>query len=82
VDECASFVVDTLVVGREQTEQIAFGLVGDHLQQVGQVLTLGGQFDDLAVDHILNGDTARHGLAFCFEVRAPPHRRQDLASLR
>ena len=41
----ASLVAAAGVVRSEEGEQIAFGLVGNHFDEVGQVFTFGGQLD-------------------------------------
>ena len=39
------FLIDTGVVRSQQRKQIALGLIGNHLDDVGQVLTLRGELD-------------------------------------
>ena len=46
VEEGAALVVGAGVVRAEQGEEVALGLVGDHLDEVGEVLALGGELDD------------------------------------
>ena len=38
-------LIDTGVVRSQQRQQIALGLIGNHLDDVGQVLTLRGELD-------------------------------------
>jgi hypothetical protein len=47
VEERPALVVGALVMRRDSAKQIALGLVGDHLEHVGQVLPLGGELDHL-----------------------------------
>ena len=52
LDKCASFFLDAAIKRGEHTEQIAFGLVGDHLENVGQMLTFNFQLDDISLDYL------------------------------
>ena len=42
-----------------QAEQVAFGLIGQHFDEIGQVLAFRGQFDDRLVHHGLDRHSPR-----------------------
>ena len=46
------FLIGTGVVRSQQRKEIALGLIGNHLDDVGQVLTLGGELDHGALGEI------------------------------
>src|SRR5260370_39113826 len=75
-------LVGTGVVGAQQRKKIALGLIGNHLDDVGEVLALGGELDHgplVAVsDFDALGDVAalleqlRHASARCAQLLAGP----------
>src|SRR3970040_1718599 len=46
LNKSASFIFDPFVVGANQSEEITLDLVGDHFQNVGQMLALRRQLDN------------------------------------
>lgn len=46
VEERAALLLGPRVMRPQEIEQIALGLVGEHLDDVGQMLALGGELDD------------------------------------
>ena len=47
LNKSASFIFDPFVVGANQSEEITLDLVGNHFQNVGQMLALRRQLDNL-----------------------------------
>lgn len=82
LDERAPLVVDALVVGRDRAHGIALCLVGDHLEQVAQVLAFDGELEDLALDDVLDGHAARDRGPPGLEGRVALEGSDDLAVLR
>jgi len=56
LDERARLVVGAAVVRSDPADEIGLGLVGDHLDHVGEVLALGGELSDLGGDDLADGD--------------------------
>ena len=46
VQQGSPLLIGTGVVRSQQRKQIALGLIGNHLDDVGQVLSFGGELDD------------------------------------
>src|SRR5439155_3192056 len=57
--DLTSFVLHALVVRTNQFHQITLQMVGDHLQNVGEVLALGGEFHHFLPS--VSGPRARDG---------------------
>jgi hypothetical protein len=45
MQERSAFLLGPRVMGVQEVQQIALGLIGEHLDDVGQMLSLGGEFD-------------------------------------
>jgi len=71
LDERAPFVLGTGVVRCQRAHEFGLGLVGDHLEEVGQMLALGGELHDRARDDLCHWDAARHLGAPGLEVEGP-----------
>ena len=56
LQQCAAVVVGARVVRSQQCEEVALGLVGNHLDDVSQVLALRGELDDSTVAEISDLD--------------------------
>ncbi len=74
LEEGAALLLSAAVVGSEEAEQITLGLVGDHLEQVGEVLAFDGELDDVGVDDFLDRDAGGQLGTLGFELGDPPHR--------
>ena len=46
MQECSTFLRGSPIVRAQEGKQIALGLVGEHLDQVGQMLALAGELDE------------------------------------
>ena len=76
------FLIGTGVVRSQQRKQIALGLIGNHLDDVGQVLTFGGELDDGPLVEVSDFDALgnaatlleelRHASAGCAQLLAEP----------
>jgi len=67
-DERARLVVGAVVVRRDPSDEVGLGLGRDHLDDVGQVLALGGELDVLAGNDLANRDPPGHPGALGFEL--------------
>ena len=54
MQECSTFLLGSSIVRAQEGKQIALGLVGEHLDQVGQVLALGGELDESLLAEVAN----------------------------
>lgn len=68
LNERATLVICAPVVGRDGADEIALDLISHHLEQVGQVLALGGEFDHFALGAVARRDATRGGGATTFEL--------------
>lgn len=59
VHERAPLFIAARVVWPEKRQEVALGLKGEHLDEVRQVLALGGELDDGAVAHVTAFDSLR-----------------------
>ena len=65
VQQGSPLLVDTRVLGSQQCEQVAFGLIGNHFDDVGQVLTI-------SVKSVVCADPAKGGaMVLCFRSIPP-----------
>src|ERR1017187_6482945 len=67
MQERASLLFGTGVVRPQQREQIALGLIGDHLDDVRQVFALGGEFDHSTLTEVSDLDALGNVAAFVDE---------------
>ena len=56
VEQGPTFRLGTRIMWAEQSQKVALCLVGHHLEQVGQVFTLRGEFNDVPLGHRLDLD--------------------------
>src|SRR3990172_9732969 len=63
VQDCPSLVVAARVVRAQERQEVALGLVREHLDEVRQMLALGGELDDDAVAHVTDFDSLRERAA-------------------
>lgn len=59
VQERSAFLLGPPVMRLQEVQQIALGLVGEHLDEVGQVLALGGKLDEGVLAEIADFHTLR-----------------------
>ncbi len=64
-------MIDTGVVRSQQRKQIALGLIGDHLYDVGQVLTFRGELDHGPLAEVSDFDALGNVAALLEELRHP-----------
>ena len=63
------FLIGTGVVRSQQRQEIALGLIGNHLDDVGQMLTLGGELDHGALGEVADFDPLGKIAALLKELR-------------
>ena len=65
VQQRAPLLLGTGIVRPQQRQQIALGLVGHHLDDVGQVLALGGELDHGTLAEVSDLDALREASRRC-----------------
>ena len=63
------FLIGTGVVKSQQRKQIALGLIGNHLDDVGQVLSFGGELDDGPLVEVSDFDALGKAAALLEQLR-------------
>jgi len=71
LDKSPSLLFGAFVVGRDEADKLGLGLIGDHLEQVREVLSLHAQLDDFGAVEVSDGDTLGNTLALLFKLRDP-----------
>ena len=69
MQEGTAFLVGPFVVRAQQDQQVAFGLVGDHFDEIGYVFALGRESDDRALAEVSDFDTVGEFSASVEELR-------------
>ena len=82
LDEGASLLFSTAEMGRDEADKLAFGLICDHLEQVGQVFSLHAKLDDFGAVELLDGNTLGNAFALLFEFQDTLETILDAASDR
>jgi hypothetical protein len=67
LNQCSSFIPDAFVVRSHKIHEITLGLVCDHLNNVGKVLSLRGEFYDSFSYDLFDRNFLGHGRAFLFK---------------
>ena len=78
VQQGSSFLVGTGIVRPQEGQQVAFGLVGHHFDEVGQVFALGGEFDHGVRTEIADCEALGNLAAFVEELGQPSTCRAQL----
>src|SRR6266542_559987 len=65
----SSLLIDAGIVRSQQRNQVALGLIGNHLDDVGQVLAFGGELDHGPLVEVSDLDALGNAAALLDELR-------------
>lgn len=69
MQECSSLLIGPGVVRAYQSQEIAFSLIGNHLDNVGQVFAFGSELDDGPFCNIADFDASWKRTTFGDKIR-------------
>ena len=69
MQQSSALLIGTGVVRSQQRKQIALGLIGNHLDDVGQVLSFGGELDDGPLVEVSDFDALGNAATLLEELR-------------